>query len=186
MRRRVVLPPQPIEDIAPPDDFTNVDESGLEDVSDYAPEQYGGRNEEKEPRRNLPSVDEMNYILETVSDVPLEIRKTGLWAILSRHMETTNIETEADLMVVFSQIERMIRSWTWEHGDEVSYSQQQQCEFYAKTLARKSKNRGERILLTTSTNVNRHVAETPESEPRTQPGFFSAIKNSLFPQKRGR
>jgi hypothetical protein len=126
-----------------------------------------------EPRLT-PSQAQVRYLLDP-DDVPEEIKKSRLWAIVSRHLQLIDIPSYHHLPKYQREIRDIIRCSLWRRDmKHISYSDIRQIEFYAgHVLLPKSLQRGERLLLATS--ITRHEAgEYGERTPYTNMGAQSS------------
>lgn len=108
----------------------------------YSFDDYGGH-------RPTKSQSEMKYLLGT-DEVPDRVKRTELWAIVSRHLQLIRIDDPRDLPYFRREIRDIIRTAMWNRNmRKTPYSDLRQIEFFSEMLLRKSIERGERILLAT-------------------------------------
>lgn len=146
-------------------------ESAWSTGSEYFDDDSAGYGTEP---RLTPSQAQVRYLLDP-DDVPEEIKKSRLWAIVSRHLQLIDIPSYHHLPKYQREIRDIIRCSLWRRDmKHISYSDIRQIEFYAgHVLLPKSLQRGERLLLATS--ITRHEAgEYGERTPYTNMGTQSS------------
>jgi hypothetical protein len=139
--------------------------------SEYFEDDMAGYSTEA---RLTPSQAQVRYLLDP-DDVPEEIKKNRLWAVVSRHLQLIDIPSYSHLPKYQREIRDIIRCAMWRRDmKNVAYSDIRQVEFYAGyVLLPKSLQRGERLLLATS--ITRHEAgEYGERTPYANVGGQSS------------